>query len=134
MRGVETFVDYRPVKACSLLLGYTYLSAKDENTDLALLRRPRHTLSGEVRCEVAQGWIVGAGVRGVMNRYDTNPSTFSRERAEDYVVARVFTQYEVRKNLLLKLRVENLFDEDYSEVAGYPALPVAVHGGVEWRF
>ena len=133
IHGLETFAEYRPSKAWSILVNYTYLSAKDEATDLPLLRRPRHTISGEVRYEISQGWIVGAGVRAAMKRYDTNPATFTREEEEDYVVARFFTQYALRENVLLKLRVENAFNEHYAETAGYPALPITIYGGVEWR-
>ena len=50
------------------------------------------------------------------------------------MVARIFTQYAVSNNLRLKLRIENLFDEKYAEVAGFPAVPRGVYGSVEWRF
>jgi vitamin B12 transporter len=36
--------------------------------------------------------------------------------------------------LLLKLRIENAFDEQYEEVFGYPALSRGIFGSVEWRF
>jgi len=128
--GVETAAAYRFADVWTAQVAYTYLTARDEVNDTPLARRPRHTVSAEVRGEVARGWLVGAGVRGVSDRRDG----FPLGPVEDYVVVRVFSQYAVRKNLLLKARVENVFDENYAEVAGYPALPVAVYGGIEWRF
>jgi len=32
------------------------------------------------------------------------------------------------------MRVENLLDRKYQEIAGYPALPRGAYGSVEWRF
>lgn len=128
--GVETVAAYRFAGTWTASAAYTYLTARDEVNDTPLARRPRHTVSAEVRGEVVRGWLVGAGVRGVMDRYDG----FPLGPVEDYVVVRVFSQYALRENLLLKARVENVFDENYAEVAGYPALPVAVYGGIEWRF
>ena len=47
---------------------------------------------------------------------------------------RLFTSYEVIKGLTLKARIENHFNHHYEDVAGYPALPLGVFGGVEWKF
>ncbi len=130
MSGVENFAEYRFGIAGVLRLNYTYLSARDEVGHKPLALRPRHTVSAEVHDELTRGWTLGAGVRGVADREDG----FPQKKAEDYFVARVFTQYEVRKNLQLKLRVENLFNEQYAEVAGFPALSRGIYGSVEWRF
>jgi vitamin B12 transporter len=53
---------------------------------------------------------------------------------EDFTTVRVFASYEVVKDLLLKLRVENALNERYQEAAGYDALPFRTFGGVEWKF
>lgn len=134
MRGVETSAEWRFSAAGVLRLGYTYLEARDLSTGLPLQRRPRHTFSAEAHDEVLPGWTLGAGLRGVAYREDTDPTTFIRAQQPGYVVVRMFTQYDVTKNLRLKLRVENLLNRQYAEMAGFPALPVAVIGGAEWRF
>ncbi len=130
MSGVESFVEYRFGVAALLRLNYTYLDAQDKVGNRPLARRPRHTLNAEVRDRVSPGWTLGAGMRGVSDREDG----FPQAQVEDYLVARVFTEYEAGKNLRLKLRVENLFNEQYAEVAGFPALPRGIYGSVEWRF
>lgn len=129
-RGVETELIYHPAEKWTLQVGYTYLSARDELKNLPLARRPKHSVSAEIRGEILTDWTAGVGVRGVIDRYDGFPFG----PVEDYTVVRIFTQYRVLENLLLKLRVENLLDENYAEVAGYPALPASVHAGIEWRF
>ncbi|MEI6861438.1 MAG: TonB-dependent receptor [Verrucomicrobiota bacterium] len=130
MSGVESFVECRFGVAALLRLNYTYLDAQDKVGNRPLTRRPRHTLGAEVHDEVARGWTLGAGVRAVADREDG----FPQKQVPDYIVARVFTQYEVNKNLRLKLRVENLFNEQYAEVAGFPSLPRGIYGSVEWHF
>ncbi len=134
MRGVETSAEWHFDAAGVLRLGYTYLEARDEVASQPLTRRPRHTFSAELRDEVRPGWTLGAGLRGVADREDTDPTTFIRRQQPGYAVARVFTHYEVSKSLRLQLRVENALNKQYAETAGFPALPLAVHGGVEWRF
>jgi vitamin B12 transporter len=47
---------------------------------------------------------------------------------------RVFSSYALSKNLILKLRLENVLDERYAEVKDFPALPFGAYGGLEWRF
>jgi len=134
MRGVETSAEWRFSAAGVLRLGYTYLEARDLGSGLPLQRRPRHTFSAEAHDEVLPGWTLGAGLRGVADREDTDPVTFIRAQQPGYVVVRVFTSYELTKNLRLKLRVENALNRQYAETAGFPALPVGVFGGAEWRF
>ena len=49
-------------------------------------------------------------------------------------MARVYGSWQINPRLALKARVENLFDEPYEEVNGYPALGLGAFGAVEWRF
>jgi vitamin B12 transporter len=134
MRGVETSAEWRFAASGALTMGYTYLEARDAVAARPLQRRPRHTFFAELRGEPLSGWTLGVGLRGVSDREDTDPVTFIRAQQPGYVVARVFTHYDVNANLRFKLRVENALNKQYSETAGYPALPLSVHGGVEWRF
>jgi len=126
--GLEAAVSARVTDAIKARLGYTYLDARNETDDLRLIRRPRHLLDAEVTARPARAWLVGAGVHLVADRVDTSGPV------EDYTTVRVFASWRAAENILLKLRAENLFDAEYEEVPGYPALPVGVFGGVEWSF
>lgn len=126
--GIEFSVTERIASKVSVRAAYTYLDATNDVDHVRLSRRPRHTVDAEVQVEPAKGWRVGVGGRVVADRYDNGVTT------SDYTTARVFASWQATSQLTLKLRVENVLDEDYEEVYGYPALPLAVHGGVEWRF
>jgi len=135
-QGVELELNSKVNDFVSTRLAYTYLDATDDLTGNRLQRRPRHTVDGEVRFQATAAWIVGTGVHVAADRENVNYAVYPSPQidVEDYTTARVFTSYELTKNLRLKARVENALDESYADVLGYPALPRAVYGSVEWKF
>ena len=60
--------------------------------------------------------------------------TFATIDGEDYTVVRLYGAWQASKRLTLKLRLENLLDEKYEEVNGYPALGFGAFAGVEWKW
>ena len=52
----------------------------------------------------------------------------------DYVTARVYGRYALNKRVAFTARVENVTNEDYQPVLGYPALGRGYYGGVEVTF
>ncbi len=126
--GLETALAITVAKNVRTRLAYTYLEARDTTADKRLPRQPRHTVDAEVTAQPFAAWTVGAGMRVVASRVDTYVAL------EDYTALRFFTSYEVVRNLLLKVRLENALDERYQEVAGYDALPFGAFGGIEYKF
>ena len=63
-----------------------------------------------------------------------NARTFAQIDHEDFTVTRVYAAWQVTKRLAVKARLENLFDENYEEVNGYPALGFGAFAGAEWKF
>ena len=68
------------------------------------------------------------------HRRDVDAKTFRQIDAEDYTVVRIYGAWQVDARLALKARVENLLNENYEEVNGYPALGFGAFGGLEWKF
>jgi vitamin B12 transporter len=126
--GFETAVAATLTKTIRARLAYTYLEARDLTEGKRLARQPRHTLDVELTAQPLAAWTIGAGLHVVASRVDTYVPL------EDYTTVRLFTSYEVVKNVLLKARIENALDEKYREVAGYDALPFRAFGGVEYKF
>ena len=83
---------------------------------------------------VALSMSVGAGVAYAADRRDIDASTFATIDGENYTVARLYGSYELRPNLTLKVRLENLLNEKYESVNGYPAPGFGAFGGIEWRW
>jgi vitamin B12 transporter len=117
---------------------YTLLSARSESDpDLArLIRRPKHTLSIDVAVAASSRATVGAGLLAARNRLDSDFNQFPSVRVDpgNYEVARVYGSVLLTSRLTLRARVENLFDERYEEVYGFPALGRSLHGGVSVAF
>lgn len=132
--GVETALAATLAQNVTARVAYTYLEAKNTETDVRLQRQPRHTVDAEVTWQPLDAWTLGAGLRIVADRLDYTPENYTLHRIEDYTTVRLFTRYEVRKNLFLKLRVENALNEKYDEAGGYDALPFRTFGGIEYRF
>ena len=53
---------------------------------------------------------------------------------EDYSLVNFAAEYEVNPRLTVFGRIDNLTNEHYAEVFGFPALGRAAYGGVRVRF
>ncbi|WP_052362379.1 TonB-dependent receptor plug domain-containing protein [Geminisphaera colitermitum] len=126
--GAELSLATRPHESVRARVSYTYLSARDDNGG-RLPYSVRHVLSGDVNWQATRVWLIGAGASFLAGRVDNYSSAM-----DDYVTVRLYTSYELRPGLTLKARIENLFDEGYDSITGYPALPFGAYGSIEWRF
>ncbi len=125
--GVEFGLNAQPLDWWRLNFGYTYLEGEDGETGERLTRRPRNSVDASTWFEVTDKFTFGFGVRGLYNQVDASGPL------EDFTIARAFASYQLGK-FALKARVENLFDKEYEEVVGYPALTRGFYGSVEWNF
>lgn len=133
-RGAEVALRYAPSPGAEVRLTYTYLEAANLSQRNRLLRRPRHGGSADVVAELGRGLTVGAGLVFAAEREDVHAATFARIYAEDYVVVRAHLAWTVTPRLTIRARVENLLDERYEEVHGYPQAGRGCFGGFAWRF
>ncbi|QYM79485.1 TonB-dependent receptor [Horticoccus luteus] len=133
-RGIELSATVSWAGAIDARVGYTYLDAQNRVDGSRLLRRPRHGLNAEVSHDFGRGFTAGAGVAFAAQREDVDAASYLTIDAEDYTVARIFVTWQVSAALAVKARVENLLNEKYEAVNGYPARGAGAFGGVEWRF
>ncbi|HVU22714.1 MAG TPA: TonB-dependent receptor [Opitutus sp.] len=133
-RGLEVSAQAGFAGVAEGRVSYTYLEADNLTLDARLLRRPRHAFNASAWHVFGGGVSAGAGVTFAAGRQDVDAATFATIDAEDYTVVRLFAAWQVNDRLALKARIENLLDERYEEVNGYPALGFGAFGGVEWKF
>ena len=133
-RGVELSAQAALGGLLQARVAYTYLEAEDLTQQTRLLRRPRHALSADAWRDFGHGVSAGTGVAVAAGRQDVDALTFATINAEDYTVVRVYAAWQATDRLALKARVENLLDEKYEAVNGYPALGLGVYLGAEWKF
>lgn len=117
-RGVEAQVNLQMSSDLNLDMNYTYLDSVDETTGWTLLRRPSH--SGNLTVRYKRNSLEAfSQVHYVGERPDVDPITFARLTDVSFVVFNVGGAYLISQNMKLSARIENLFNQQYQEVAGY---------------
>ncbi|MBC7366214.1 MAG: TonB-dependent receptor [Undibacterium sp.] len=133
-RGAELSAKTTLPGATEVRASFTYLEALNQTTNVRLLRRPRQSGSIDAWHDFGSGISAGAGTTFAAHRRDVNARTFAQVDQEDYTVTRIYAAWQVTKRLAIKARLENLLDENYEQVNGYPSLGFGAFGGVEWKF
>jgi vitamin B12 transporter len=142
-QGVETEIKVTPIPDLTFTATYTYLDTeKTSALDISapegarLPRRPRN----EVYISASYLWCTKLRTtieaKFVNAREEINPINFGGPNIdiEDYAVVNVTAEYEVNSHLSIFGRIENLGNEQYSEVFGFPTLGRAAYGGFKVRF
>ena len=112
---------------------FAYLDAINSSSNERLLRRPRILGNTELKYST-QIHTFGLGVRYLHDVRDIDGATFSIIEGDDYVVLRLFADFQLTNVIKLFGRVENLMDEDYEEADGYPALGRTIFAGLGFQF
>ena len=133
-RGVEVSVQASLPANFVVRANYTYLEADNLTSSFRLLRRPRHRVGADLWRDFGHGFSAGAGLSTNGQREDVDARTFRTIDGEDFAVVRLYGAWQLRRQLTFKVRLENLLDEKYEEVNGYPALGFGAFAGVEWKW
>jgi vitamin B12 transporter len=139
-QGLEAELRAQPIPDLVFSASYTYLDAeKTSSKDISQLqgarlpRRPRN----EVYVSASYLWskrlrtVVEAKFVNAREELNFGGPNFD---IEDYSFVNIAAEYQVNPHLSLFGRVDNLANEHYSEVFGFPALGRAAYGGVKVRF
>jgi vitamin B12 transporter len=144
-QGIEAEIRATPTKDLTLHATYTYLDT--EKTSAADLNQPPGTrLPRRARNEVylsasylwfgrlrltAEAKFVNAREELMFPPPDFMPTLVD---IEDYAFANLAAEYEINSSVSVFARINNLTDEQYSEVFGFPALGRTAIGGFKVRF
>lgn len=131
-QGLETAFQWNPCDSFGFNAQYTYLDADDLTAGKRLVRRPRHTLSGDVWVKPVTNLRLGLGALYIIDREDGFGA--AQRDVEDYLRLRLTASYEVCKNCELFARIENILGERYQEVLGFPAMRTGAYAGIRLRF
>jgi vitamin B12 transporter len=138
-RGIEASARVRSgvldVRLAWTRLSAVSLSAPDPEGE-RLIRRPRHTLNGDAGVSLGTRSTLGVGLLVVADRIDEDFNSFPSVRIDpgDYAIARVYGAFGLGRGLTLRARIENLFDEQYEPVYGFPGLGRSVMVSAAWDF
>ena len=139
-QGVEAELKLRPMQDLVVTASYTYLDA--EKTSAAdinqpqgarLPRRPRHegyTSASYLWFGRLRTTVEGKFVSGREELSFGGPNF----DIEDYAFVNVAAEYEINRNISVFGRINNVTDEQYSEVFGFPALGRGGYAGLRLSF
>jgi len=136
-QGLETELKVRPLPDLTITATYTYLDTeKTSAADISqpqgarLPRRPRN----EVYISASYLWCkklrTTAEAKFVNAREELNFGLPNFD-IEDYSFVDFAAEYEINAHLSIFGRIDNLTNEHYAEVFGFPALGRAAYGGVK---
>ena len=140
--GAEVELHARPSSRISVDASYTYTSSQILKEPLAfdpilsagqpLLRRPKHSAS-LLTTYLGRRW--GANLAGsfVGRRADSDFFGYGFDHTPGYVLVNAGAWYNVTSRITPYVNVENLLDQSYEEVIGYPALGVNFRTGIRFR-
>jgi vitamin B12 transporter len=139
-QGLEAELRAQPIADLIFMASYTYLDAeKTSSADISQLqgarlpRRPRNELyiSGSYLWSKKLRTTVEAKFVNAREELNFGGPNFD---IEDYNFVNVAAEYEVTPHLSIFGRIDNLTNEHYAEVFGFPALGRAAYGGAKMRF
>jgi outer membrane cobalamin receptor len=145
-RGLELIGAARPALKLRVAASYTFLNSRLNQSDkspaeigLPLIRRPRHSGTLEMnwidnRYDLSlDGSLVG-------KRRDLDPITGSRFNAQQqpifnqgYAKLNASGSYRINHRFTAFLRVENLLNQEYEEILGFPAYKINFRTGLRVR-
>src|SRR6184192_1026592 len=139
-QGLVAELRAQPVADLLFTASYTYLDAeKTSSADISQLqgarlpRRPRN----EVYVSASYLWCkrlrTTAEAKFVNAREELNFGGPNFD-IEDYSFVNFAAEYEINSHLSIFGRIDNVTNEHYAEVFGFPALGRAAYGGVKLRF
>lgn len=117
----------------NLRASLTVQAPRDAETGQALLRRAERLGSLGLGRRFG-AWDLHAEVKGSGERQDIHVTNFNRTRLAGYTLVNLSGRYQIRPDMSLMARIDNLFDRDYSLVHGYNTLGRSAFVQFDWQF
>lgn len=126
--GMEVSGEWTPSGLMSWSANYTFTAAKPEDSDDQLIRRPRHQGSLRATLYPSAALRVWTELRVKGESFDSGVN--GREALDGFALVNVAADYDMHRSLVLRARIDNLFDTDYEEVIGFGTVGVSGYFGV----
>jgi len=131
IEGVEATLRVQPIPKVELGFSYAHAEHEDKSTGKELNRRAKDRFSATANARIWEKAKVNLSVIHTGKRYDDDDNA---KILDPYTRVDLAASYGATEYLQVFGRVENLFDEEYEEVDGYPALGIGVFCGVRYSF
>jgi vitamin B12 transporter len=124
--GIEFVSEVVLLDTLVAALNYTYTDTENLLTDRPLPREPRHRWNGSLTWEPLPRLSLFAAVHAVTRQFETLGGVYNsgHTRVDVGGTWRILERVGALRALELTGRVQNLLDERYAEVRGFPALGI----------
>jgi outer membrane receptor for ferrienterochelin and colicin len=134
--GIEFTSEVDLLDNLTAALNYTYTDTENLLTDRPLPREPRHRWNVRLAWEPWKRWLLWTEVHAVTRQWEPVGEVYNsgHTRVDLGTTVRVLERWGHLKYVDLTGRVQNLLDEAYAEVRGFPALGITGIVGVRVAF
>ena len=128
-QGVESTIEWFPCTFCDFLIGYTYTDT-EANDGSRKARIPQHKGSLGLNVYPSDSLQLSANILYTGKRDDGATD----ETLDAYTLVNLSGSYQICDYAKLFARIDNLFDEDYEEAAGFGTAGLSAYAGVKVTF
>jgi vitamin B12 transporter len=134
--GIEFTSEVDLLENLTVSVNYTYTDTENLLTDRPLPREPRHRWNVRLAWEPWKRWLLWTEVHAVTRQWEPVGEVYNtgHTRVDLGTTVRVLERWGHLKYVDLTGRVQNLLDEAYAEVRGFPALGITGIVGVRVAF
>jgi vitamin B12 transporter len=134
--GIEFTSEVDLLENLTVSVNYTYTDTENLLTDRPLPREPRHRWNGRISWEPVRRLLLWTEVQAVTRQWETLGDVYNtgHTRIDVGGTFRLFERMGVVKSVDLTARIQNLLNEGYAEVRGFPALGITGIAGVRVAF
>ena len=127
--GIEFISEVALTPTLTLSMNYTYTDSKNLAINHLLPREPRHRWNGNITWQALPSLQLFAQVNAVTQQFEPTSGTSGiynsgHTRIDVGGTYRLVNRYAFLQSLDLTARIENLLNEGYAEVRGFPALGI----------
>lgn len=134
-RGVESFLDWKPVKTLDLNMSYTWTDAKDTETGLVLVRRPHHKYAFTPVWTPVKDFTLSATLLYVSGWRDVDRyGTLTHAKAHGYFTIDLTAQYQINRYVAVYARADNLLNRRFENPMGYLQPGRSAYAGVNLSY
>lgn len=135
-KGRELFIQIRPENNLFLNISYTQTKAKDKDTDLYLLRRPKEKFSAVLNSSfLEKGNLNLSLIRlGASEDKDFSSWPYPQIKMAGYTLVNAAVSFNITSHLQVFSRLDNLFNAEYETVKGYGTPGFSACGGVNLSY
>ncbi len=134
IQGVEVGFDAQPLDNLNLTVQYTYTDIEDgpaHNQNINREGKPKQVVNAVARYRLGK-MSFSMDAEHVAGLYDSDLLAGGNiQKVDNFIVVGIKGSYQVTQDFQAFAGIENIFDEDYEQIPGYPMPDTTVFAGVK---